>query len=78
VAQQRQLKPENKKEPEDQNILSMLILGQAEQFRQKWRKARWNQSAWRGIWVRIAELNQTTRVQKELKRIHLFKRKSPR
>lgn len=45
---------------------------------QKLREARLNQSAWRGVWTRTAELNQPTRVQKELERVSLFSIKSRR
>ena len=34
------------------------VWGQAEQFSEKLREARLNQSAWRGVWARTAELNQ--------------------
>lgn len=44
---QRQNKPEDEEEPEDQNRLPNLAFGQAEQFRQKQRKAGLNQSAWK-------------------------------
>lgn len=37
-----------------------------------------SQSAWRGACARTAELNQTTRVQKELGRVRLFSNKSQR
>lgn len=36
------------------------------------------QSAWRGACARTAELNQTTRVQKDLGRVRLFSNKSQR
>jgi len=34
-------------------------------------------SAWRGVWARIAELNQPARVQKELERLSFFNSKLP-
>jgi hypothetical protein len=36
------------------------------------RKIGLNQSAWRGVWARIDELNQPARVQKELEQVSLF------
>ena len=35
-----------------------------------------NQSVWRGVGARTAELNQPARVQKELERVSLFSSKS--
>jgi hypothetical protein len=68
TGQQRQLKPENKKESE-------LVWGQAEKFSEKLREVRLNLSAWRVVWARTAELNQPARVQKELERTSLFSSK---
>lgn len=36
------------------------------------REANVNQSAWRGVCTRIAELNQPVRVQKELEKVTFF------
>ena len=52
------------------------VRGQAEQFSGKPGEARLNQSAWRGVWARTAELSQT--VQKELERMRLVNSKPPR
>ena len=49
-----------------------------EQFSQKPREARLNQSAWRGVGASTAELNEPARVQKELGRVSLFNSKSQR
>jgi hypothetical protein len=46
-----------------------------EQFSQKQREGNFNQSAWRGVWARTSELNQPTRVQKEVERVSLFSSK---
>ena len=54
------------------------VWGQAEQFSEKPREARLNQSAWRVVWARTAELNQPARVQKDLERVSLFSSKSLR
>jgi hypothetical protein len=35
------------------------------------RQARLNQSVWRGVWARTADLNQAVRVLKELERVNL-------
>jgi hypothetical protein len=42
------------------------------------RKARLNQSAWRRVWVRTAELNQSVRAQKELESVSLLSSESQR
>jgi hypothetical protein len=42
------------------------------------KRSQFESSAWRGIWARMAELNQPARVQKELERVGLFSSKSPR
>lgn len=56
-----------------------LIWAQEEQFRGgRERKARLDQSVWRGVRARAAELNQPARIQKELEDVSLFSRKSQR
>jgi hypothetical protein len=51
---------------------------EAEQSSQKSREANLNQSGWRRVWARTAELNQPGRVHKEIKRKSLFSSKSLR
>jgi hypothetical protein len=48
AVEQKQLKPETK-EPEGEHKFPELVRGQAEQFSEKLREARLNQSAWRGV-----------------------------
>jgi hypothetical protein len=69
------MKPENEKEPEDYNKLPELVWSQADQSSDKLREARLNQSAWRRIWGRTAELNQPAKAQKKLARVSLFSSK---
>ena len=49
AGQQRLLKTETKKEPEDWKKLPQLIRGQDEHFNEKFREGRLHQSVWRGV-----------------------------
>ena len=58
--------------------ISKISVRPSRAIQEKQREARLNQSAWRGVGARTAELNQPARDEKEKERVSLFGSKSQR